>query len=52
MRALRTEEFDERFSRMWRFYLLGCAGNFRAGRRNQLWQVIYSKNGVAVPRHR
>ncbi len=37
--------YDERFYRMWRFYLLACAGTFRA-RKNQLWQMVYSKNGI------
>jgi len=37
--------YDERFRRMWRFYLLACAGTFRA-RQNQLWQIVYSKKGV------
>lgn len=36
---------DERFHRMWRYYLLGCAGTFRA-RRNQLWQIVFSPRGV------
>lgn len=39
------ENYDERFYRMWRYYLLCCAGSFRA-RKNQLWQIILSKNGV------
>ena len=39
------ERYDERFHRMWRYYLLVCAGSFRA-RLNQLWQIVYSKNGV------
>jgi cyclopropane-fatty-acyl-phospholipid synthase len=39
------ERYDERFRRMWRYYLLSCAGSFRA-RRNQLWQVVYSPRGV------
>ena len=43
---------DERFVRMWRFYLLSCAGNFRAGRRNQLWQIVYSKSGKSAARVR
>ena len=30
--------YDERFYRMWTYYLLACAGSFRA-RRNQLWQI-------------
>jgi cyclopropane-fatty-acyl-phospholipid synthase len=37
--------YDERFHRMWRYYLLSCAGSVRA-RKNQLWQVILSKDGV------
>ena len=39
------EKYGERFYRMWRFYLLSCAGAFRA-RQLQLWQIVYSKNGV------
>ena len=38
-------QYNERFYRMWRYYLLTCAGSFRA-RRNQLWQIVYSKKGV------
>ncbi len=37
--------YDERFYRMWRYYLLSSAGFFRA-RHHQLWQVVFSKNGV------
>lgn len=37
--------YDERFYRMWKYYLLSCAGSFRA-RRNQLWQIVLSKKGV------
>lgn len=37
--------YDERFHRMWRYYLLGCAGAFRA-RRPQLWQIVFSPAGV------
>ncbi len=36
---------NERFKRMWNYYLLSCAGNFRA-RGMQLWQIVFSKNGV------
>ncbi len=39
------ENYSERFYRMWNYYLLGCAGSFRA-RSNQLWQIVLSKNGV------
>ncbi|MDX9786095.1 MAG: cyclopropane fatty acyl phospholipid synthase [Desulfobacterales bacterium] len=37
--------FDDRFFRMWSYYLLSCAGSFRA-RRNQVWQIVLSANGV------
>ncbi len=40
------EQYDPRFYRMWRYYLLACAGTFRA-RTNQLWQIVFSKNGVS-----
>jgi cyclopropane-fatty-acyl-phospholipid synthase len=39
------ENYDERFKRMWEYYLLMCAGTFRA-RRNQLWQLVLSKKGL------
>lgn len=39
------DAYDEKFYRMWKFYLLCCAGMFRA-RRLQLWQIVLSKNGV------
>ncbi|HIF35577.1 MAG TPA: cyclopropane fatty acyl phospholipid synthase, partial [Candidatus Thioglobus sp.] len=39
------EVYDERFKRMWEYYLLMCAGAFRA-RRNQLWQLVMSKGGI------
>jgi cyclopropane-fatty-acyl-phospholipid synthase len=37
--------YDERFYRMWRYFLLPAAGSDRA-RRNQLWQIVYSKRGL------
>jgi len=37
--------YDERFFRMWRYYLLACAGSFRA-RKNQLWQIVLSPRGL------
>ena len=40
------EQFGERFRRMWSYYLLSCAGSFRA-RSIQLWQFVLSKRGVA-----
>jgi len=39
------DRYDERFYRMWVYYLLSCAAAFRM-RRNQLWQIVYSKNGL------
>ncbi|MCH8027679.1 MAG: cyclopropane fatty acyl phospholipid synthase [candidate division Zixibacteria bacterium] len=37
--------YDDRFFRMWKYFLLSTAGSFRA-RRNQLWQIVFSKRGV------
>ncbi len=42
---LRERGYDERFRRMWRFYILASAARFRA-RRNQLWQLVLSERGV------
>ena len=39
------DEYDERFYRMWTYYLLSCAGSFRSGN-NQLWQIVFSKKGI------
>jgi cyclopropane-fatty-acyl-phospholipid synthase len=38
------DTYGERFYRMWTYYLLTCAGSFRA-RSNQLWQLVLSPNG-------
>ena len=38
-------QLGSRFRRMWRYYLLSCAGAFRA-RDIQLWQWVLSKKGV------
>jgi len=38
-------KYDDRFYRMWEYYLMSCAGTFKA-RRNQLWQIVFSKFGV------
>ena len=40
--------YDDRFYRMWRFYLLSCAGGFRA-RGQQLWQIVMTKIGRTQP---
>jgi len=37
--------YDERFYRMWKYMLLSTTGSFRA-RRNQVWQIVFSKKGV------
>jgi cyclopropane-fatty-acyl-phospholipid synthase len=48
-----SSEYDERFKRMFNYYLNACAGAFRA-RDLQLWQILFSPNGVTggiqVPR--
>jgi cyclopropane-fatty-acyl-phospholipid synthase len=41
-------DYDERFRRMWRFYLLASAGSFRAGNL-QLWQIVLSRRGLTTP---
>lgn len=47
------DKYNDRFYRMWKFYLLSFAGAFRA-RRNQLWQIVLSPkgapNGYCAPR--
>jgi cyclopropane-fatty-acyl-phospholipid synthase len=37
--------YDERFYRMWKYYLLSSAGSFRA-RCLQVWQILLSKKGI------
>jgi cyclopropane-fatty-acyl-phospholipid synthase len=37
--------YDDRFYRVWRFYLLSCAGAFRA-RHIQLWQWVLCPDGL------
>lgn len=36
------ENYDQRFYRMWVYYLLSCAGSFRA-HKNQLWQIVFTE---------
>lgn len=47
-----SARYDQRFKRMWEYYLLSCAGAFRA-RGIQVWQVLMSKfgSGTMTPRH-
>ncbi|WP_293778474.1 cyclopropane fatty acyl phospholipid synthase [uncultured Oxalicibacterium sp.] len=40
-----SEKLGQRFYRMWKYYLLSCAGAFRA-RDIQLWQLVLSKEGL------
>lgn len=42
------EKYNERFYRMWKFYLLSSAGGFRS-RYNQLWQIVMTKTGRVQP---
>lgn len=37
--------YDQRFFRMWTYYLLMSAGAFRS-RRNHLWQIVFSRGGL------
>ncbi len=40
-----ADRYGERFQRMWRYYLLSCAGTFRA-RNIQLFQFVFAKGGI------
>jgi cyclopropane-fatty-acyl-phospholipid synthase len=42
-----ANRYGERFRRMWRFYLLSCAGAFRA-RSLQVFSILFSKEGTAI----
>jgi cyclopropane-fatty-acyl-phospholipid synthase len=37
-------EYDNRFKRMWEYFLLSCAGGFRS-RHNHLWQIVFARKG-------
>ena len=39
------DKYGDRFYRMWKYYLLSCAGIFRS-RTAQLWQIVLSKGGI------
>lgn len=39
------EKYDERFYRMWKYYLLLCAGLFRSSSLGD-WQLVFSPHGV------
>ena len=42
------DKYDQRFYRMWRYYLLSAAGGFRS-RFSQLWQVVFTRIGDPQP---
>ena len=41
------KDYSEEFKRMQEYYILSCAGSFRAGE-SQLWQIVFSKKGENV----
>lgn len=43
-----SAQYDERFHRLWRFYLLSSAGSFRA-RFTQLYQIVLTRTGTRQP---
>lgn len=43
-----AKKYGDSFKRMWEYYLLSCAGAFRA-RYIQLWQLVMTKTGAAQP---
>jgi cyclopropane-fatty-acyl-phospholipid synthase len=46
--ALAPRRFDERFRRIWRIYLYGCAEMFRSPTgRTHLFQIVFSKGNVS-----
>jgi len=48
IRALDPQRFDERFRRIWRVYLYGCAEMFRSPNgRTHLFQIMFSKGNVS-----
>jgi cyclopropane-fatty-acyl-phospholipid synthase len=42
-----ADRYGERFRRMWRFYLLSCAGAFRA-RTLQVFSILFSNEAAAI----
>ncbi len=39
------KNYSERFFRMWRYYLMSCAGTFKSRKLN-VWQMVLSPNGI------
>src|SRR5688500_4725226 len=49
VRALDPKRFDERFRRIWRVYLYGCAEMFRSPNgHTHLFQIVFSKGNVSM----
>ncbi len=49
VRALDPKRFDERFRRIWRVYLYGCAEMFRSpAGHTHLFQIVFSKGNVSM----
>ncbi|HEY5899839.1 MAG TPA: cyclopropane-fatty-acyl-phospholipid synthase family protein [Burkholderiales bacterium] len=49
IRAIDPQRFDERFRRIWRVYLYGCAEMFRSPTgRTHLFQIVFSKGNVSM----
>jgi cyclopropane-fatty-acyl-phospholipid synthase len=45
--ALDPKRFDERFRRIWRTYLIGCAEMFRSqNERTHLFQIVFSRRNI------
>ncbi|MDD2318165.1 MAG: class I SAM-dependent methyltransferase, partial [Desulfobacterales bacterium] len=44
-------KYETRFKRMWEYYLLSCAGAFRA-RNIQVWQIVMTKYDAAATQPR
>ncbi len=42
------DKYGQRFYRMWRYYLLQCAGFFRSGQ-GQLWQIVLAHRQRTAP---
>jgi len=50
--ALDPRRFDERFRRIWRVYLYGCAEMFRSrAGHTHLFQIVFSKGNVSMATH-
>lgn len=46
-KSLDQSHYDERFYRMWKFYIFSCAANFST-RGIQLWQVVLTKRSAEI----